>query len=172
MIIGKPTKPYDGTAGAILTPDNFSMPGLVAAQSFVVTQIAGTYNSPNVATATTVTASLSAIHFTAGPGTLASNYALPTTASGPGAISPLTVAAGIIGAPTRPYDGTASATLSSDTVTRARTAAPGRQRPSALSSVARAIEKVVMESAGRALASTATRPPATSRASEPRARPP
>ena len=49
-----------------------------------MTQTAGTYNSKDVTTATTVTASLSAGDFTPGSGTLASNYTLPTTASGAG----------------------------------------------------------------------------------------
>ena len=46
-------------------------------------------------TATTVTASLSAGNFTPGSGTLASDYTLPTTASGAGNIiaAPLTVTA-------------------------------------------------------------------------------
>ena len=110
-IVGNPTRPYDGTASATLTPANFSLGGLLSGQSFTVTQTAGTYDSANVASATTVTASLSAGNFTAGTGTLASNYTLPTTASGAGAISPDTVTAAIIGNPTRPYDGTANATL-------------------------------------------------------------
>ncbi|MGA7499964.1 MAG: hypothetical protein WBX00_24805, partial [Isosphaeraceae bacterium] len=46
-----------------------------------------TYNSQDVTTATTVTASLAAGDFTAGSGTLASNYTLPTTASGAGTIT-------------------------------------------------------------------------------------
>ena len=53
-----------------------------------MTQTAGTYNSKDVTTATTVTASLSAGNFTPGSGTLASDYTLPTTASGAGHITP------------------------------------------------------------------------------------
>ena len=84
-----PTKPYDGTLTSVLTSTNFSIAHLVGSESFTVTQTAGTYNSSNVTSATTVTASLSAGNFTAGgTGTLASNYTLPTTASGTGAISP------------------------------------------------------------------------------------
>ena len=70
-IIGTPTRPYDGTASATLTPASFSLAGLLSGQSFTVTQASGTYNSPNVASATTVTASLSDASFTAGTGTLA-----------------------------------------------------------------------------------------------------
>jgi Legume lectin domain/Bacterial Ig-like domain (group 3)/YDG domain len=110
-IIGNPTKPYDGTATATLAPANFSIANLVGTESFTVTQTAGTYNSPNVATATTVTASLTSGNFTALGSTIATNYVLPTTASGPGSITAVTLTASIIGNPTKPYDGTATATL-------------------------------------------------------------
>src|SRR5207245_10724240 len=60
-----------------------------------------------------VTATLAATNFTAGPGTLPTNYVLPTTASGPGHITAVTLTASIIGDPTKPYDGTTSATLTS-----------------------------------------------------------
>jgi len=78
----------DGSTSATLSPSNFSLSGLIGSESFTVTQTAGTYNSKDVATATTVTASLAAGDFTASPGTLASNYTLPATASGAGQITP------------------------------------------------------------------------------------
>jgi hypothetical protein len=86
-IIGNPTKPYDGTANATLAPANFSLLGLVGSDNFTVTKTTGTYNSATVATATTVTTSLAAGDFTPGVGTLASNYTLPTSASGAGQIN-------------------------------------------------------------------------------------
>ena len=110
-IVGDPTKPYDGNTDATLAPANFSLSGLATGESFTVTQTHGTYNSKNVAMATTVTATLTAAHFTAGAGIDANNYALPTTASGPGHITALTVTASIIGDPTRPYNGNTNATL-------------------------------------------------------------
>ena len=110
-IIGDPTKSYDGTSGTTLTSANFSLSGFVPMESMTVTQTAGTYNSPNVPSATTVTASLAPAEFTDGSGTLASNYILPNTASGPGQITAATLTASIIGDPTKPYDGTDSATL-------------------------------------------------------------
>ena len=113
-IVGNPTKPikpYDGTLTSALTSTNFSIAHLVGSESFTVTQTAGTYNSPNVMTATTVTASLAAGNFTAGAGTVATNYVLPTTASGPACITPVTLTASIIGTPTKPYDGGTVATL-------------------------------------------------------------
>ena len=106
-IIGDPTKPYDGTNSATLTSSNFSLSGYVPMESLTVTQTAGSYNSPNVTTATTVTASLAPGDFTNGDGTLASNYILPTTASGNGRITPapLSIAAA---SDTKVYDGTNS----------------------------------------------------------------
>ena len=43
----------------------------------MIQDAAGTYNSSNVAAATTVTANLTAADFTPGAGTLVSNYVLP-----------------------------------------------------------------------------------------------
>ena len=86
-IVNDPTKTYDGTTSAALTQANFSLSGLVGSQSFTVTQTVGTYNSKDVTVATMVTASLTPSDFTPGPGTLASNYILPTTASGAGNIN-------------------------------------------------------------------------------------
>ncbi len=86
-IIGNPTKPYDGNTDATLTPANFSLTGLVGSESFTVTKTTGTYNNANVALANTVSTSLAATDFSPGPGTLAGNYNLPTTATGGGTIN-------------------------------------------------------------------------------------
>jgi hypothetical protein len=87
-IIGNPTKTYDGTPAATLAPANYTLTGFIPTQGASVTQTAGTYNSPDVATANTVTAALAAADFTANDGTLLSNYRLPVSASGAGAITP------------------------------------------------------------------------------------
>ncbi|HEX5411297.1 MAG TPA: YDG domain-containing protein [Terriglobia bacterium] len=112
-IIGDPTRPYDGTTTATLAPANFSLSGLVGSESFTVTQTVGTYNSKDVVSATTVTASLTAGNFTPVGSALASNYALPTTASGAGHITAATLTASIVNNPTKPYDGNTNATLTS-----------------------------------------------------------
>src|SRR4029078_2966181 len=106
-------KPYDGNTNATLASANFQLTGLVGTESFTVTQTSGTYNSKDVATATTVSTTLASGDFTAAVGTLASNYTLPTTASGAGHITAVTVTAAIIGDPTKPYDGNTNATLAS-----------------------------------------------------------
>jgi Bacterial Ig-like domain (group 3)/YDG domain/Bacterial Ig-like domain/Galactose oxidase, central domain/Immunoglobulin I-set domain len=112
-IINDPTKPYDGNTDATLGPSNFSLSGLVGTDNFTVTKTTGTYNSKDVATATTVTVNLAAGDFTPTGGALASNYNLPTTASGPGHITPVTLTASIIGNPTKQYNCNMVATLTS-----------------------------------------------------------
>src|SRR5207253_6027455 len=87
----------------------FSLSGLVGSDSFTVTQTAGTYNSKDVVTAATVSATLASGNLTAGTGTLLTNYVLPATASGAGHITAVTLTASIIGNPTKPYDGRSGA---------------------------------------------------------------
>ena len=110
-IIGNPTKQYDGTTAATLTPANFSLTGLVGSESLTVSQTAGTYNGKNAGSATTVTATLAPANFTAGPGVVPADYTLPTTASGTGSITAATLTAAIVGNPTKQYDGTTAVTL-------------------------------------------------------------
>ena len=112
-IVDDPSKPYDGTMTATLSSTNYDLAGLASGEGFTVTQTSGTYNDPNVQVATTVTASLSAEDFTPFNGTLASNYTLPTTASGAGTITPATVTIAAV-TDTKSYDGT---TASSQTPT-------------------------------------------------------
>jgi hypothetical protein len=87
-ILGTPTKTYDGAISAALTSSNYSLSGLEGTDSFTVTQTTGSYNSKDVATASTVSTPLAGTDFTAGAGTRASDYTLPRSASGPGAITP------------------------------------------------------------------------------------
>lgn len=90
-------KTYDGGSAALLGAANFSLSGFVGAQSASVTQTAGVYNSVNVATATSVTASLSAGDFNAGSGTTLSNYSLPVSASGGASIAAKSLSASLTG---------------------------------------------------------------------------
>ncbi|RJF96382.1 YDG domain-containing protein [Sphingomonas cavernae] len=110
LIIGNPTKPYDGTVAATLGPANYQLTGFVGADSAIVTETVGAYDSAN-AGIRTVTAQLDSGDFTAGGSTLLSNYVLPTQATGPGQIDRLALSAAIIGNPTKTYDGTLAATL-------------------------------------------------------------
>ena len=113
-IINDPTKTYDGTTTATLAPNNFRISGLASGDSFTVTDTAGTYNSPNVVSAITVTAGLTAGDFTAGTGTLSSDYTLPTGASGPGSITAATATIKVtpytVTYDTKPHTATGTAT--------------------------------------------------------------
>lgn len=101
-IVNTPTRAYDGGTIATLASSNYNLSGLVGSESFTVTKTSGTYNSADVATANTVTANLANTDFTAVGGAKASNYTLPTSASGNGTITPRTVGLSA----TKVYDGT------------------------------------------------------------------
>src|SRR5262249_587033 len=83
-IIGTPTKHYDGNPTSTLSPANFSLSNLVSGESFTVTQTVGSYNSAHVLAASSVTASLASNRYMPVGNTLASDYSLPTSASGAG----------------------------------------------------------------------------------------
>jgi len=87
-IIGSPTKVYDGTTTATLTPANYQVGGLVGSDSFTVNQTTGTYSASNASpVAIPLSVSLTSSNFTVVLGSLA-NYSLPSVASGNGFISP------------------------------------------------------------------------------------
>ncbi|MGK6354675.1 beta strand repeat-containing protein [Sphingomonas sp. DT-207] len=112
-IIGNPTKTYDGTTAAVLASGNYQLSGFVAGEGATVTQTAGTYDEKN-AGARIVTAVLAGGDFTADAGTLLSNYVLPASATGAGTIDPKELTVAILGTPTKVYDGTTAAALSTD----------------------------------------------------------
>ncbi len=86
-IVGNPTKTYDGSTAATLAAGNYSLAGLVGAESLIVTQTAGSYDGKDAGTRV-VTATLAGGDFSATAGTLIANYRLPAAASGAGTISP------------------------------------------------------------------------------------
>ena len=104
-IVGDPTKTYDGTTTAPLTASNYLLSGFVSGQGATVNQVAGVYNSKNVATANTVTAFMFSGDYAANGGTLLSNYVLPTTATGAGNITPKSMMIVATGT-NKVYDGT------------------------------------------------------------------
>jgi filamentous hemagglutinin family protein len=109
-IIGDPTKTYDGNTQAALVSGNYALTGFVAGEGATITQTAGRYDEKNAGDRT-VTATLGAGDFTANSGTLLSNYALPTAATGAGTIEQALLSVSITGLPTKSYDGTDAATL-------------------------------------------------------------
>ena len=110
IIVGTPAKTYDGTTAASLTTTNYALIGFVSGEGATVGQTAGTYSDPN-AGARTVSATLGAGDFTADSGTLLANYTLPTSANGVGQINQAALTATIVGTPTKTYDGTTAASL-------------------------------------------------------------
>jgi len=87
-IIGAPSKIYDGTNTAALTSANYRLSGFAQGEGATIGKISGTYNSPNVLTANSVSTTLASADFSPNTGTLLSNYALPSGASGAGSITP------------------------------------------------------------------------------------
>lgn len=81
------TKVYDGTNAAILGAANYSLSGLVGADAFSVTRTSGIYNASSVTGASSASTTLAGGDFSAANGTVASNYILPTTASGAASIT-------------------------------------------------------------------------------------
>ena len=114
--LSNPTKVYDGTTEATLTPTNSSaiLTGFVDGQGATYTGATGSYSSPNAGTGISVSATLGTGDFaTFGNGFSWSNYALPNmTLSGTGTISPAILSfTGSLSNPTKVYDGTTEATL-------------------------------------------------------------
>ena len=106
------TKVYDGGVSAVLSPSDYRLTGFVAGEGASVGQPAGAYDHADVATAASVSAALPASDFIAAGGTLLSNYALPTGATGRGTITPRPLTA-VIAPQTKPYDATVTAPLTS-----------------------------------------------------------
>lgn len=88
-IIGSPTMVYNATSiNNSLASGNYQLSGFVSGQGAAISQSLGVYNSANVASANSITASLTPASFTANSGTLLSNYVLPTSATGAATITP------------------------------------------------------------------------------------
>jgi filamentous hemagglutinin family protein len=115
QIVGNPTKVYDGTTNAALASSNLQLVGLLSGQSISASfggTVAGTYDNPNAGARGVSAGSLPGADFTAGSGTLLSNYLLPSSYQGSGSIipAPLTgnftvLDVGIVNA-SKIYDGT------------------------------------------------------------------
>jgi filamentous hemagglutinin family protein len=114
-IVGTPSKVYDANTDATLESSNYSIANLVSGESFTVTKTTGAYNSKDVATANSVTTSLISTDFTAAEGTLASNYVMPTTATGDASITRKEISFALLGQ-TKVYDGSTAAVLSDSAI--------------------------------------------------------
>ncbi|KJV36368.1 YDG domain-containing protein [Luteibacter yeojuensis] len=104
VIIGSPTKIYDGTNSATLTAADYRLDGFVGADGATVPQSAtANYTTKNVGTGLGVESTLVTSDFLANAGTNLANYALPSTGAGNnGIIQPKAI--DLTGS--RVYDGT------------------------------------------------------------------
>ena len=115
-ITGNPTKVYDGNNVATIPASGFTLSGFRGSDSATVNQtITGQYATVNVGSQP-VTASMIESYFTAGPGTNLNNYTFPITAFGTGTITPAPLTASIIGNPTKVYNGTTAASITSGNI--------------------------------------------------------
>jgi trimeric autotransporter adhesin len=113
-IIGNPTKVYDGSSSTTLTAANYTLQGFAPGQGAAVPQSAtASYSAPDAGTNIPITSTLVISDFVSNSGTNLANYALPQTGAGTGTITQAPLTASIVGTPTKQYDGTAAATLSS-----------------------------------------------------------
>ncbi|WP_408585138.1 YDG domain-containing protein [Paraburkholderia tropica] len=87
-IIGNPTKVYNGDAIARVSGSNFQISGFVSGEGATISPSAQFNYAQANAGSRIVSGALVPGNYTAGSGTLLSNYLLPTTASGPGTITP------------------------------------------------------------------------------------
>jgi hypothetical protein len=82
-LIGQVSKVQDGSTSATLNANNYMLLGWVGSDGASVTRSSGTYADSNVGTAKLVTVNLRASDFVPGGNTRLTNYALPTSLSGP-----------------------------------------------------------------------------------------
>src|SRR5204862_219674 len=107
---GTPTKVYDGTTTA--TVATILLNGFAAGENAPTTQPSGSYASANVSGTDLVTVALSAAaDFAADPGTLLTNYVLPTLVPTRRSSDLAVLTASFSGTPTKVYDGTTTATV-------------------------------------------------------------
>ena len=114
LIVGNPTKVYDGSPSTTLSATNYTLVGFAPNQGASVPQSAtASYAAPDAGTGVPITSTLVLSDFVANAGTNLSNYQLPATGAGTGTITqaPLTLA--LIGNPTKTYDSTTPAALTS-----------------------------------------------------------
>ena len=114
------SKTYDGaTTASGLTAASYDLSGFVGSQTATLNNHAsGTYDSANVASATTVTvAGVVSGDYAGANGFINSNYALPTTIAGPGAITPAPLFVADLGVLNKVYDGATAAQLDLSKVT-------------------------------------------------------
>jgi len=110
---GVATKVYDGNNRAQLAAGQVSLSGFAAGEGASVGALGATYDSANVLQASTVQAALPQAVVSAAAGTQLSNYLLPASVRGAGAITPKALTVVGLRANAKVYDGNTTATLAS-----------------------------------------------------------
>jgi hypothetical protein len=111
-LTGSVSRTYDGTFAATLASSNYALSGMVGGDALTVNATQGRFASKDAGRDILVTASLSATDLSSSNGALASNYALPATASGViGEITPKALLVGLVGSVTKVYDATPAVSL-------------------------------------------------------------
>jgi filamentous hemagglutinin family protein len=120
QIVGNPTKVYDGNTNAALTASNLQVVGMLSGQSINASfsgTVPGQYDDFNAGARGASGGALPSADFTAGSGTLLSNYILPSSYLGSGTITPAPLTGnftvlnvGIVNA-SKVYDGTLNINL-------------------------------------------------------------
>ncbi len=112
------SKVYDGTTSATLTTNNYYLAGFAPGESATINQTTGTFSTRNAGFEKSVSSTFTAGNVNVGPMTSLSNYILPGTngygsytLTGFGTITPKPLTVDGLGAFTKTYDGTTSATL-------------------------------------------------------------
>ncbi|WP_089963624.1 YDG domain-containing protein [Limnohabitans sp. 2KL-3] len=113
------TKVYDGTTTVTLASSAFTATGVTVGgvtESATIKSTTGTYNDKNVASAHTVTATLSGADFSSGTADV-SNYNLPASVSNTSSTITKANLAVTLANQTKVYDGNANATLAAGAIT-------------------------------------------------------
>lgn len=113
-IVNNPTKVYDGTPYLTLLPGNYAIAGFAPGEGAdIVPSSSINYDTKNVGTNKTITASMAVSSFQPNSQTLLSNYELPTTATGLGSITAAPLFILGVSAQDKIYDTSTSAVLNS-----------------------------------------------------------
>ncbi|HVI57155.1 MAG TPA: YDG domain-containing protein [Luteibacter sp.] len=108
------SKVYDGLLTIRLQPNNFTLSGWVGTDDGVVSQpITGTFGQKNVGTNLPLSAELSTSDLTPSGSTNLANYRINSPVLGVGNITPAQLTVTVVGNPTKTYNGSTDAALSS-----------------------------------------------------------
>jgi hypothetical protein len=112
IIVGDPTKTYNGTTTAALSAANYQLAGFVTGEGATVNQPSSIAYDLSEAGARTLNATFTSTNFVANPGTDFGNYILPVSATGAGTIlqAPLLISG--VTALDKVYDQSTAAALS------------------------------------------------------------